>query len=111
MQSEITFAQLLDQVEAVYNDNRELLSVQLSIAYDECVKRSAQFAGPSEMTVKLKFEPKNDRLLVGAEVKTKLPAPAALPINAWVDRTGNLCLEDPRQTTLSFPTDLKEVKE
>jgi len=103
VQEQLTFQNLCDTVPAVYADERELLSVQIARAYDDAVKRAAQFNASSELTLRLKFEPKNEHMTVSAEIKTKLPGPSSLPINAWVDRKGNLVLEDPSQTKIPFP--------
>lgn len=103
MESKLTFDQLLSSCDATYEEENGPLGMKILQAYDTAVRRAGFYARKSTLTISLEFVPKDGRMLVSAVVSTKLPQPSPLPLTAFVDRDGTLCLEDPRQQKLDFP--------
>lgn len=102
MESKLTFDQLLTSCVTTYDECEGMLGEKILEAYDTAVKRAAFYARKSTLTISVEFAPKDGRMLVTASVATKTPQPSSLPLTAFVDRDGSLCLEDPRQQKLEF---------
>jgi len=103
-QAALSFTQLLESCETVYDEESGLLGERILQAYDTAVRRASHYRAPAELVLRVKFTPEGDRMMVSAKVETKLPTPKALALNTWIDpRTGQICLEDPRQIPLDFP--------
>ena len=103
MESKLTFDQLLKSCTTTYDETEGMLEEKLLEAYDTAIRRAHFYARKSTLTLQLEFVPKDGRMLVTANVSTKTPQPSPLPLTAFVDRDGTLCLEDPRQQKLDFP--------
>lgn len=104
MELKLTFNEMLDAVEAIYDETSGTLREKIAEAFETAVRRAGFYGRKSTLRIELGFEPKDGRMLVTATVATKTPSPSALPLTAFVDhRNGSLSLEDPRQRTLDFP--------
>lgn len=101
------FPDITHQIEVTFNDGTSFLCDKLDEAVAQCALKAVKYQGKSVLDLRIAFQPKNDRMVIAAELSTSYPSPEPFPINAFVDRSGRLCKEDPAQLKLPHPVEIR----
>ncbi len=96
----MTFAEISATAEVLFEDLRGYLVEQLDAAIAEAARRAHRHAGKVTVTMMPALEPKSGRMLLSASLTAKYPAPANIPVPAYMTRDGRLVADDPDQQVL-----------
>lgn len=96
----MTFAEISATAEVLFENRRGFLIEQLDEAIAEAARRVHRRGGKAAVTMTLSLEPKSGRMLLSASLTAKYPAPANIPIPAYMTRDGRLVADDPDQQVL-----------
>ena len=97
----VTFERLTSLIDCGLDGDTKRLHAALDEAIAKVAAAVVRAGSKGSVTLKIGMKSKDrDALIIGADIKTSIPEPGALPILGYVDRKGNLVSEDPNQGRL-----------
>lgn len=102
MEATLDFKGLAEFVEASYGGKTGSLVTLLDQALSDCTHGLDMYGGKAGLKLTLSMAVAGRKMTVKVDLATTLPEPVALPCQLFLNKRGEIVLDDPQQLPLPF---------